>query len=420
MKELFTSEISDLKKKLEENPEPSVFVSLADAYRKEGSLDEARKVCLQGIEKNPGHWNAHFVLGRIYQEQSKSREGVAEFKKVLEIDPENLMAHSFLGALFMKLEDYKAAIDEYQAVLTINPDDEEAQELLKTAIEKAASTPKEKTVPKENKEEKNQQKTDHGMASITMAELYFKQGHLEKALEVYEEILRKDPNHSAARQKVSELKAAVAVDSLNTIAIKTESPKPVAKEDARKGLDTRKKDEKFTDEDIFQVMGVERTKDSAKSDKKTVTETQKEESKVADNTSEKLKDMGKKTEAVSLFSTTQVDALKGTLAELASITGIRGCFLTSLEGISVVSVGENGNNEALEKQVLSIFKDTNQSASKLNQGSLRQVLVTAETGHILLVSFAGGVLVVLADHQINLGMLRLAMESAAKKIEKVK
>ena len=120
------------------------------------------------------------------------------------------------------------------------------------------------------------------------------------------------------------------------------------------------------------------------------------------------------------YSPAQIEALKGTLAELASITGIRGCFLTGLDGISVVSIGENGNNEALEKQVLTIFKDTNQSAAKLEQGSLRQVLVTAETGHILLVSFAGGILVVLADHQINLGMLRLAMDSAAKKIEKVK
>jgi uncharacterized protein len=99
--------------------------------------------------------------------------------------------------------------------------------------------------------------------------------------------------------------------------------------------------------------------------------------------------------------------------------GIRRCFLTSLEGISVVSVGENSNNDSLEKQVLSIFRDTSQSATKLNQGSLKQVLVTAETGHILLVSFANGILVVLADHQINLGMLRLAMDGAAKKVEKV-
>ncbi len=421
MKELFTSEISDLKKKLEENPEPSVFVSLADAYRKEGYFDEARKVCLRGIEKNPGHWNTHFVLGRIYQEQSKSREAVAEFKKVLEIDPENLMVHSFLGALFMKLEDYKEAIDEYQAVLTINPDDEEAQEFLKTAIEKAASAPKGKVAAKETVEDESAKKADHGIASITMAELYFKQGHLDKALEVYEEILKKDPNHAVARQKASELKAAIAVDSLGDVSTpKLEAPKPISKDDQKKNADARKKDAKFTDEDIFQVMSMERTKTTDATDKKTAAVSPKEELKIVEKALEQSKEAEKNAEPSSSFSPAQVDVLKGTLAELASITGIRGCFLTSLEGISVVSIGENGNNEALEKQVLLIFKDTNQSASKLNQGSLRQVLVTADTGHILLVSFAGGVLVVLADHQINLGMLRLAMDGAAKKIEKVK
>jgi predicted regulator of Ras-like GTPase activity (Roadblock/LC7/MglB family) len=318
----------------------------------------------------------------------------------------------------MKLEDYKAAIDEYQAVLTINPDDDEAQEMLKTAIEKAASSPQSAPVAQETKVDAAPKKTDHGMASITMAELYVKQNHLDKALEVYEEILKKDPEHAAARQKMAELKSNIAVNSLgSSIGSKSEASKSAAKEDAKKAAAAgRKQDAKFTDEDIFQAMGMDRV---AKPIENPAPKPAAEPAKIEPKTAVKE---GEKPQATptTAYSPEQIEVLKGTLAELASITGIRGCFLTGLDGISVVSIGENGNNEALEKQVLTIFKDTNQSAAKLEQGSLRQVLVTAETGHILLVSFAGGILVVLADHQINLGMLRLAMDGAAKKIEKAK
>ena len=112
-KEPSTSEINDLKKKLEENPESLVFAPLADAYRKQGNLEEAFNVCKRGLEKHPTYTSARVVLGRIFQENGKTEEAVSEFKKVLELDSENLMAHSLLGSIFMLKKDYQAAIEEY-------------------------------------------------------------------------------------------------------------------------------------------------------------------------------------------------------------------------------------------------------------------------------------------------------------------
>jgi len=413
-----------LKKKLEEDPESLVFVPLAEAYRKEGLLDDAYRVCKKGLEKNPDYSNAHLVLGRIYQGQTKLEDAVLEFKKVLEIDPENLMAHSLLGSVFVQKADYKAAIDEYQSILTLNPDDDEIQKLLKVAIEKAANAPQVEPVAVKNeavKETPAEKKSDSVVvASVTMAELYLKQGHADKAIETFEEVLKKEPNNTLARQKLIELKEKIAVDSFGSIPRKADPvPAPPAKTEKVKYNQLDKgRDAKFSDDDILQVMTMDR---ADKTVKPVVAETKnpepKEEVKEVENV--KAETQSHAATPDKHFSPAQIEALKTVLAELAGITGIRRCFLTSLEGISVVSVGENSNNDSLEKQTLSIFKDTSQSANKLNQGSLQQVLVTAETGHILLVSFAGGILVVLADHQINLGMLRLAMDGAAKKVEKV-
>ncbi len=100
-KDINTSEIIELKKKLDENPDSLIFAPLADAYRKNGGLEEAFKICKKGLEKHPNYTSARVVLGRIYQEQEKIDQAANEFKKVLETDPENLMAHSLLGAIYV-------------------------------------------------------------------------------------------------------------------------------------------------------------------------------------------------------------------------------------------------------------------------------------------------------------------------------
>jgi tetratricopeptide (TPR) repeat protein len=400
-----------LKKKLEDDPNSLVFAPLAEAYRRDGSLDEAYSVCSKGLEKNPDYSNGHLVLGRIYQGQTKLDNAVFEFKKVLEFDPENLMAHSLLGSLFMQKSDFKAAIDEYQAILTLTPDDDETQKLLKVAIEKAANVSQTESSIKESVVER--EPNSASMASITMAELYLKQGHLGKAIETYEELLKKEPNNANVKQKLIDLKKTTVVDTPSPTPKKVE-PTPVHNVKADKAKTShldKEKEAKFSEDDILQVMSMDR------SDKETKARVVKPEVKESEKT--RVVDEKPISSKAIQYSSIQIDVLKAVLAELASIMGIRRCFLTSIEGISVVSVGENSNNDSLEKQVLSIFKDTSQSATKLNQGLLKQVLVTAETGHIILVSFAGGILVVLADHQINLGMLRLAMDGAAKKVEKV-
>jgi cytochrome c-type biogenesis protein CcmH/NrfG len=40
----------------------------------------------------------------------------------------------------------------------------------------------------------------------TLAEIYIKQGHLDRALSVYQDILARDPQNAAAREKFESLK----------------------------------------------------------------------------------------------------------------------------------------------------------------------------------------------------------------------
>lgn len=269
MKDPVTSEITELKKKLEENPDSLVFAPLADAYRKQGNLEEAFNLCKKGLEKHPNNASARVVLGRVYHGQGKVQEAAVELKRVLELDPENLMAHSLLGSIFMEKGDHQAAIEEYQKILTLNPDDDETQTALKQAIEKAAGEQKSDSVVKKDKTlHEKKTFTKDSTATLTVAELYLKQGHYDRAMEVFQELLAHDPQNLMLRQKLAEVvdrqQKEFVVDSAVSKLKKNEFIKPPDQkedilEEARsdvkgQGKSKKEDDSKFTNDDILQVM----------------------------------------------------------------------------------------------------------------------------------------------------------------------
>ncbi len=427
-KDPITSEITELKKKLEENPDSLVFAPLADAYRKQGGLEEAVKICKKGLEKHPNYTSARVVLGRIYQEQKKIEQAASEFKKVLETDPENLMAHSLLGSIFVGQGDCQSAIEEYQKILTLNPDDEETQEALKQAIEKAAEEQKPSREPKKEllaAEKRNPSK--ESTASLTIAELYLKQGHFDKAIEVFQELLANDPQNLLLRQKLTEVVDRQQKDSaVNTATVKLKKNEFIQPPDHKgdlleetrvdlknPGKGKKEDDSKFTRDDILQVMRHGERDDAVLEGKKNQLGFKKNESVL------NAKIRGNETKADVYLSSEQTSGLKVILAELESMDGIMRCFITEGNGINIVSLGDSNDNTELGKQAAIIFNSTHKSVEQLNQGKLNQVLITANSGHILLVAFAKYILIVLANSKINLGLLRLALDSSIKKLDRI-
>jgi tetratricopeptide (TPR) repeat protein len=425
-----TTEINELKKKLEENSDSLVFAALADAYRKKGRLDEAFNVCKKGLEKNPSYTSARVVLGRIYGEQGKVEEAASEFKKVLEFDPDNLMAHSMLGSILMEKNDYQAAIEEYQKILSLNPDDEDTQSHLKQAIEKAAGESKpSKLFKREAPPAEKKTPRKESTATLTLAELYFKQGHYDRAIEVYQELLANDPQNLMLRQKMSEVvtrqQKESAVDTASSKLKKNEFTQPPdqkedvivdeGKSDKRSTKEKKSDDFKFTNEDILLVMRRGGKDDVVVEEKMPPPPVKKSEPPAT------AKSAPEEKAAIppSLISPEQVNILKGVLGELISVNGMIGCFFINTDGNIIVSLGEVNKNPDLVKQALSIFQSTDRSVAQMNQGKLQQVLVTAQTGHILLVSFAKLILIALPSERVNLGLLRLALDSAFKKLNKI-
>lgn len=425
-KDQITPEITELNKKLEENPDSLVFALLADAYRKRGNLNQAQEICQTGLQKHPNYTLAQIVLGRIFLEQKKIDEALSEFKKVIETDPENIMAHSILGSLHIEKKEYQEAIEEYQKVLTLNPDDENAPIALKEAIEKTASEQQ-----RNNKSDNETTDVDSSAlskksdATLTLAELYLKQNHYDKAIEVFQELLANDPQNLMLRQKLSEaVERQQKESSFGPVVSKLKKNEftqpPDHKEDVlieesknedKKHTKRKEDDSKFTNEDILQVM-----RRGGKDDILL-------EEKNLNGINMKVESLPATREIVERTINTKWDSpknveLKSILADLGSVDGIISCFLSDLDGNLIVSVGESSNNVTLGKQIYSVFESIAKSINQLNQGNAQQILITSELGHILLVTLSDLNLIVLTNTKINLGFLRLTLDSVKKKIEK--
>ena len=65
-------------------PEPreASFVRLAEAYRKEGLLEDAVRICRDGLARFPASWSGRLVLGKILLERGAVEEAYEELEHV--------------------------------------------------------------------------------------------------------------------------------------------------------------------------------------------------------------------------------------------------------------------------------------------------------------------------------------------------
>jgi len=156
--------------------DPRLVAQLADTYRKAGRLDDAIRVCGDGLAVHPTYVATRVVLARALMERGSLEEAEAEFLRVLAQSPENLVVVKFLGDICAKAGRGRQARDYYERALRLKPGDPEAQErlaALPTGEGPGASG------PPEGRPERDP------LASPTLAALYTAQGHTDIAKAIY-------------------------------------------------------------------------------------------------------------------------------------------------------------------------------------------------------------------------------------------
>ncbi|MFB6114651.1 MAG: roadblock/LC7 domain-containing protein [Candidatus Nanohalobium sp.] len=198
------------------------------------------------------------------------------------------------------------------------------------------------------------------------------------------------------------------------------------KELEKEGKD-RKTIKKFLDKRIEDSSNEEKEEASASEESEQEEPEEDEEDEVSEN-----EDSGSEDEEDSEASQDQeeesddstggmAEKLQGPLEDLESVGSIRGAAVVRRDGLLIASnLGKDIEDDQVGAMTASIVGSGETASGSLNMGDVDEVTVESEEG-LLIATGAGeeGILAVLADPDVNMGLVKVEIEDAVKKTKKV-
>jgi tetratricopeptide (TPR) repeat protein len=99
-----------------------LFRGLVIAHDGAGQMEKAEEFLTGYLESNPGHSPALYGLGYINYLINKHLKAEEYLKKAVEADPENALAWNNWGAVKTRTKSYTIAVDMVQKAIHLNPD----------------------------------------------------------------------------------------------------------------------------------------------------------------------------------------------------------------------------------------------------------------------------------------------------------
>jgi len=105
------------------------------------------------------------------------------------------------------------------------------------------------------------------------------------------------------------------------------------------------------------------------------------------------------------------------LEELNKTSGITGSMIVGNDGIVIAAdLDTSFEEETIGALAASITSNITKSMDRLQQSSLRQVTIEAESGKLFLAGGEVGILVVTAQREVNIGLIRLEIKNALSRM----
>lgn len=182
---------------MSKDPTSQVFVYLAEALWEREMYEEAIETCIKGLRLRPHDLRARVILGLSYLRTGTLDSAEGELLKAKEMLEINTVIYRNLAELYEKKGDSEQASHYQKLFEAIHPSavDEEESE-----VEEAGS----ESVPRDALA-----KDAEMMDTVTLAELYEQQGHVDKAIEVYRKILETSPETEEVEAKLTELEKRI-------------------------------------------------------------------------------------------------------------------------------------------------------------------------------------------------------------------
>lgn len=191
------------------DPRSTAFVPLAEAYRQIGLLDDALEAASLGTRMLP-HFSPGFsTLGRILGQMGRIDESMSAYAKALSLDRQSQSALVGLARLHLVRTERDQARKILKQAAEFHPEDEMVQNML-MALDlprpwsDLAKVP-EIHAPDVAPTDVESTTAEEPIPTATLAEIYVKQGLVDKAIKIYQDIVRQRPENADARMRLAEL-----------------------------------------------------------------------------------------------------------------------------------------------------------------------------------------------------------------------
>lgn len=208
---------------LRHGPSQGTLLIVLTKMREQGRHQEVIEECLKALEKYPDDIRLRRLLAESYSESGFIEEARSELEKLTTEIEDLSSVYKLQASLYARQSKTNEASEALKRYLAHNPHDREAIDLLNQVNEQqgySALSSEEKGAPPE------EARTSPDLATPTLAEIYYNQGEIQKAIRTYQEILSKDPEDKASLRRLNELRRSTnQTVPLNMASQETSEPK---------------------------------------------------------------------------------------------------------------------------------------------------------------------------------------------------
>jgi len=106
------------------------------------------------------------------------------------------------------------------------------------------------------------------------------------------------------------------------------------------------------------------------------------------------------------------------LKDLGRINGVSGSLVVGKDGLVIESnVPPEIDSELVGAMASAVFGTAERSAEEMKHEPLQQVMIEGNRGKTLMVDTGEGILVVITEIDINLGLIRIEMRRSAERVK---
>ena len=197
--------------RLAADPASRAFLPLAELYRGEGRSADARLLLEAGIARHPEFVSALVVLAQVLLDMGNETGAEEVLARVIARDPENIVALRLLAAAAENGENWRAAVGHLEQIVRFEPADCEAVARLQEARKRINGkdlSAKAATLPSPDPTGGVAGETFGGVVTLTLADLYIRQGYTDRARELLLRMAADEPDREDVRERLARLAEA--------------------------------------------------------------------------------------------------------------------------------------------------------------------------------------------------------------------